>query len=313
MPSNNNLSKPKKGWDTYFSKFIKNLKSLQQHESVTIIILLLAGFCIFTLGNMIQVKHAFIGHSVMTFAIIITLESVNWIVNHSILRKKIEKETDAQFDALKKEIAQQLTSLLTNGMDDLGEGVAKRLAGTKHIVESGIVNFLQEFDLRRVIEKCVGTTLFLQRFYFSTKEFELLESSLEHRIINCDCKVQIILLSPDQTEIIKDRVNNCSKYETSAEFSAGQIRSYLIKQIERLKAITEALPEDKRDYLQVKLYSGNIQASVSGYKDIIFAGKYLNNDVAEEGFQEMIEGENTKAYQVWHHYFSTNWQKATSI
>ncbi|HWK04504.1 MAG TPA: hypothetical protein VNS58_12775 [Puia sp.] len=168
-------------------------------------------------------------------------------------------------------------------------------------------------DLGRILLKCNTTTLFLQRVYFSAKEFERLEAAIIDLIVKKNCKVKIILTSPNQMGIIKDIVNNCAKYESSEDFATVHISLVITNQIKKLKKIIEELPENKRDYLQVKHHSGNMQAYITGYNDTIISGTYLNNDVAEECFQNMYEGKSTKTYREWLYHFSTNWRKATSI
>lgn len=313
MLPNNNHSNPKKGLNTHFIKFYDNVRLFQLHEWVTLILLSLLGFIGFLLGFIVQTEHVLIGHALMEFSPLITLGAITGVYHRFVLRHQIAGEIDVKFEVLKKEVLKELHLLLANSTEDLSESVVKRLAGTTHIIAKGIVNIFEGLDLKRILQKCHTTTLFIQRVYFSSNEFKQLEDSIPDLIVKDNCRIEIILISPDQTEIIREIVNNCSKYESNEESEAVHIGLVIVSQIKKFKRIIESLPENKRDHLQVKLLSGYMQTSITGYEEIIFAGKYLNNDIAEEGFQEMIEGKNTRAYQLLYRHFLTNWSKSTSI
>jgi hypothetical protein len=313
MFSNNNQSNQKKGLNSRFIKFYDNIRLFQLQEWITLLLFSLFGFIGFLLGFIFQTEHVLIGHALMEFSPLVTLGAITGVYHRFVLRHQIAGEIDVKFEILKKEVLQELHLFLANSTEDLSEAVVKRLAGTTHIIAKGIVNIFEGLDLKRILLKCNTTTLFLQRVYFSPNEFKQLEDSITDLIIKNNCRIEIILISPNQTEIIREIVNNCSKYESNEESEAVHIGLVIVSQIKKIKRIIESLPENKRDHLQVKLLSGNMQTSITGYEEIIFAGKYLNNDIAEEGFQEMIEGKNTRAYQLLHHHFSANWSKATSI
>lgn len=295
---------------SFFERFWRNVKSLQEYEWVILTFIFLLGFLFFLAGFIIQLKNPDIGHAIMAFAVVITLESITTTFNHFVIEKKNKVAIEEKAKAIQKELSDEIIQRMQKELDNLSKIIVGRMAGTQHIMDNGIYNVFEGLNLNTVLEKCTETTVILQRLYFSPREFDILERHLLDLIINKNCKVKILLLAPMRKDIIEDRVKNCLTYKTSIGFEVNNISDLMRKQLKKLLEIIERLPENKKNDLEVKLHCDYTIAAITGYHDVIITGLYLNEYTADEGFQEMKKGRTSKLYRIWLNQFMKHWDNA---
>lgn len=265
----------------------------------------------FLLGYGILKNNSIFGYAIEGFAILIAIESIWTALNFFIVRRESDDKLERKLKEFREVIKIDIAYFIDKCRDEVADLIVRKIMHIEKIKELGVVDVLPVFDLERAIREVKeGTTLFLQRLYFTPQNFELLSDSIPDLIMNKNCTVQILLSSPWETLILEKRRKSSPAYKKAIHLRLELIRGNIIMQLLGLFDILESLPENKKQNLQVKIHDNFTIGPITGYNDIIVYGHYLNDEIADSSMQEKCRGEGTLSYMRWYGQFSTSWENA---
>jgi hypothetical protein len=285
---------------------------LYEHEWVLIAFAFVLGLLFFVWGIYLDKAGNSLGDYVKIIGGMVTVRAIFEILNKGFLREKNRKIFSTEIQKEIETFKNELNLIVNELKKEIAISVAQRMAHIQKIIGLGIVDVFEGMDLEKVLKEVnPNSTLFLQRLYFSSKEFKLVKQYILDLIINKDCIVKILLSSPTETIVLEKRSEISPPYTKALGRSVEVIAKNILLQLEEFYEILERLPEDKKKNLQIRIHNHYTIGPITGYNDTIISGLYLNDEMADDGIQEKNKGENTRAYQRWLAQFSSSWEYAT--
>lgn len=181
----------------------------------------------------------------------------------------------------------------------------------RNLYSSGIYDVYPNLETLKVydlIKEIQGGEIIIMRMYLSESEFKIVRDYMKHFIINNNCSVRIILLSPSQKTAIETRLRRTSKYSIrTAEIYVKEIERQLLY-LYHLKLELEE--EGFENRLNVRVHEDFISTAIIGYKDEILYSHYLHGRFSEQGAQTRVRGKDRLVYKEYSTHYELQWQNA---
>ena len=304
---------------SFFAKTWEYICKFQSYEWVILSFIFLTGLCLFLWGLHLHESSPDIGNAIVTFATVITIESISSTINHFVLHRKnleaIAIEINEKMINLRQDLLNDITPVLEKLNVETSNIYMRAIRDIQKTRSLGILNLEKGLDLVRIIGKIRTThndTLLLQRLYFSEVEFRLLRENIVNLIEKNNHTIRILLLAPVEISTIRRRLKYFFDNEEELHNDSLKIHYSLQSQLAKLSEIRKSLPEDKKDNLQVKIHNNLVVASLTAYEDKIIHCPYLHNRTSDEGIHIRVKGIDTQLYKEWNNHFIICWLNAAS-